>query len=140
VTRVVDFGAFVEVEPGLEGLVHISELADHRVKSAGDAVKPGQDVRVRVIDIDAPGRRMSLSLKRASELAAPGALRRHRLRPRKRRSAPNFAAGWTSDRKARREWALVRLKGASSLRSSESSARFNRSHSLPSNPPKSIWP
>jgi small subunit ribosomal protein S1 len=69
VTRVVDFGAFVEVEPGLEGLVHISELADHRVKSAGDVVKPGQVVRVRVIEIDPPGRRMSLSLKRANEAA-----------------------------------------------------------------------
>ena len=75
VTRVVDFGAFVELEPGLEGLVHISELADQRVHSAGDVVKPGDDVRVRVIEVDPAGRRMSLSLKRANEpaVAAPAA-------------------------------------------------------------------
>jgi small subunit ribosomal protein S1 len=66
VTRVVDFGAFVELEPGLEGLVHISELASNRVKAAGDVVKPGQKVRVRVMEIDADGRRISLSLKQAS--------------------------------------------------------------------------
>jgi small subunit ribosomal protein S1 len=73
VSRVVYFGAFVEVEPGLDGLVHISELADLRVKAASDVVKPGHDVRVRVIEIDAPGRRMSLSLKRANEVAAAAA-------------------------------------------------------------------
>jgi small subunit ribosomal protein S1 len=70
VTRVVDFGAFVELEPGLEGLVHISELANNRVKSAGDVVKAGQSVRVRVMDIDAEGRRISLSLKQAIPVAA----------------------------------------------------------------------
>jgi small subunit ribosomal protein S1 len=66
VTRIVDFGAFVELEPGLEGLVHISELADHRVKSAGDVVKSGQDVKVRILEVDEKSRRMSLSLKRAA--------------------------------------------------------------------------
>lgn len=70
VTRVVDFGAFVELETGLEGLVHISELADHRVRSAGDVVKPGQDVRVKVIEVDAKGRRISLSIRRAAEAPA----------------------------------------------------------------------
>jgi small subunit ribosomal protein S1 len=70
VTRIVDFGVFVELEPGLEGLVHISELADHRVKSAGDVVKSGQDVKVRVLEIDEKSRRMSLSLKRAAEVAS----------------------------------------------------------------------
>ena len=52
VTRVVDFGAFVELEPGLEGLVHISELAGHRVKTVGDVVKPGQEVKARVLEVD----------------------------------------------------------------------------------------
>ena len=70
VTRVVDFGAFVELEPGLEGLVHISELAPHRVKSAGDVVKPGQEVQVRVLEVDRDARRVSLSIRRASEPAA----------------------------------------------------------------------
>src|SRR5690606_19712281 len=47
VTRVVDFGAFVELEPGLEGLVHISELSDQRVRTPADVVKPGDSVQVR---------------------------------------------------------------------------------------------
>jgi small subunit ribosomal protein S1 len=67
VTRVVEFGAFVELEPGLEGLVHISELAPHRVKSAGDVVKPGQEIQVRVLEIDKDSRRISLSIRRATE-------------------------------------------------------------------------
>jgi small subunit ribosomal protein S1 len=74
VTRIVDFGAFVELEPGLEGLVHISEMADHRVKSAGDVVKPGQEVNVRVLEVDEKSRRMSLSLKRAVEATTSAAL------------------------------------------------------------------
>ncbi len=65
VTRIVDFGAFVELEPGLEGLVHVSELSDQRVRSPGDVVKLGQQVNVRVLELDAPNRRVSLSLKSA---------------------------------------------------------------------------
>jgi small subunit ribosomal protein S1 len=71
VTRVVDFGAFIEVEPGLEGLVHISELAANRVRASGDVVKSGQEVQVRVIEIDPEARRMSLSIRKAAEPAAP---------------------------------------------------------------------
>ena len=71
VTRVVDFGAFVELEPGLEGLVHISELAPHRVKSASDVVKTGQEVDVRVLEIDKEARRIALSIRRAAEPVAP---------------------------------------------------------------------
>jgi small subunit ribosomal protein S1 len=70
VTRVVDFGAFVEVEPGLEGLVHISELSDRQVRRTEDVVKPGQQVQVRVVELDAAGRRLSLSIKRAVGAAA----------------------------------------------------------------------
>jgi ribosomal protein S1 len=69
VTRVVDFGAFVEIEPGLEGLIHISELSDQPLRSAANAVKPGQEVNVRVLEIDKENRRMSLSLKRATRAA-----------------------------------------------------------------------
>ena len=65
VTRIVDFGAFVELEPGLEGLVHVSELSDQRVRSPGDVVKLGQQVNVRVLELDAANRRISLSLKSA---------------------------------------------------------------------------
>jgi small subunit ribosomal protein S1 len=70
VTRVVDFGAFVELEPGLEGLIHISELANTRVRAAGDVVRPGQDVQVRVLEVDKDARRISLSLRRAVETVA----------------------------------------------------------------------
>lgn len=71
VTRTADFGAFVEIEPGLEGLVHISELANNRVKNVTDAVKVGQQVQARILDIDKEARRISLSIKRALETAVP---------------------------------------------------------------------
>ncbi|HEY7119812.1 MAG TPA: S1 RNA-binding domain-containing protein [Tepidisphaeraceae bacterium] len=71
VTRVVDFGAFVELEPGLEGLVHISELSNQRVRTAGDAVKAGQEVRVRILEVDKDARRVSLSIRRAIEAPPP---------------------------------------------------------------------
>lgn len=69
VTRVVDFGAFVELEPGLEGLVHISELDAKRVRASSDVVKPGQEVKVRVLEVDPEARRMSLSIRRAVDPA-----------------------------------------------------------------------
>jgi polyribonucleotide nucleotidyltransferase len=56
VTRLMDFGAFVEIIPGKEGLVHISELADYRVPSVEDVVKLGDEIMVKVIDIDELGR------------------------------------------------------------------------------------
>lgn len=65
VTRLTDFGAFIEVEPGIEGLVHISQLADHHVKRVADVVQPGQEVQARVLSIDVEGQRLSLSLKGA---------------------------------------------------------------------------
>jgi small subunit ribosomal protein S1 len=71
VTRTADFGAFVELEPGLEGLIHISELANQRIASASAAVKPAQNVRVRILEIDPAGRRMSLSLKKVAEIESP---------------------------------------------------------------------
>jgi small subunit ribosomal protein S1 len=69
ITRLVDFGAFVELEPGLEGLVHISELAASRVKTPGDVVQPGQEVQVRILEIDKENRRISLSIRKAIEPA-----------------------------------------------------------------------
>lgn len=73
VTRVAEFGAFVELEAGLEGLVHISELAENRVRAASDVVKPGQEVRVRVLEVDPQARRISLSIRKAFEAAPPPA-------------------------------------------------------------------
>ena len=65
VTRTVDFGAFVELEPGLEGLVHISELSDKQVRQTTDVVKTADQVQVRILEIDPEARRISLSIKAA---------------------------------------------------------------------------
>ncbi|MCS7216276.1 30S ribosomal protein S1 [Thermus sp.] len=63
VTNVTDFGAFVQLEPGIEGLVHVSELSWERVAHPKDVVQPGQKVRAMVLKVDAQNRRISLSLK-----------------------------------------------------------------------------
>lgn len=67
VTKLVPFGAFVRVEDGIEGLVHISELAQHHVDVPEQIVKVGEEIYVKVIDIDLERRRISLSLKQANE-------------------------------------------------------------------------
>ncbi len=64
VTKVVAFGAFVEIVPGVEGLVHISELAEHHVENPSEVVSPGDKVRVKILEIDEERRRISLSIKR----------------------------------------------------------------------------
>lgn len=66
VTRVTDFGAFVQLEEGVEGLVHVSQLSDQRIRHPSDVVKPGQVVEARVLSIDAGQRRIGLSLKPAA--------------------------------------------------------------------------
>src|SRR3954468_19483050 len=67
VTKVVTFGAFVEILPGVEGLVHISELAQHHVENPREVVSQGDVVNVKIIEVDAERRRLSLSLKRVEE-------------------------------------------------------------------------
>ena len=69
VTKVTDFGAFVEIEPGIEGLVHVSELREERVEKPSDVVKEGDEVEVKVIDINTADRKIALSMK---ALAAGG--------------------------------------------------------------------
>jgi small subunit ribosomal protein S1 len=71
VTKVVTFGAFVEILPGVEGLVHISELAAHHVENPREIVSQGETVRAKIIEMDAERRRLSLSLKRVEEGEAP---------------------------------------------------------------------
>jgi small subunit ribosomal protein S1 len=71
VTKVVTFGAFVEILPGVEGLVHISELAQHHVENPREVVSQGDPVNVLVLEIDGDRRRLSLSLKRVEEDAVP---------------------------------------------------------------------
>jgi len=67
VTRTAEFGAFVELEPGVEGLIHISELSTQRVKRARDVVQEGQIVQVEILNVDTESRRIALSLKSISQ-------------------------------------------------------------------------
>ena len=71
VTKVVTFGAFVEILDGVEGLVHISELAAHHVESPREIVHPGDEIRVRILEIDSDRRRLSLSAKRVEDQILP---------------------------------------------------------------------
>src|SRR5438874_8533505 len=64
VTKLTNFGVFVELEPGLEGLLHISELADHKVESPEEVVKVGDEVEVKILRVDAGDRKIGLSRKR----------------------------------------------------------------------------
>jgi small subunit ribosomal protein S1 len=67
VTKVVTFGAFVEILPGVEGLVHISELAQHHVENPREVVSQGDSVKVLILEVDGERRRLSLSLKRVDD-------------------------------------------------------------------------
>jgi small subunit ribosomal protein S1 len=67
VTKVVTFGAFVEILPGVEGLVHISELAQHHVENPREVVSQGDTVKVLILEVDGERRRLSLSLKRVDD-------------------------------------------------------------------------
>jgi small subunit ribosomal protein S1 len=67
ITKLVPFGAFVQVGDGIEGLVHISEMAAHHVDLPEQVVNPGEELWVKIIDIDLQRRRISLSIKQAAE-------------------------------------------------------------------------
>jgi small subunit ribosomal protein S1 len=69
VSRLMDFGAFVKLEPGVEGLIHISELGHGRVFRSSDVVSEGQEVEVKILSVDSEQQRISLSLK--ALMAAP---------------------------------------------------------------------
>ena len=76
VTRIADFGAFVELEPGIEGLIHVSQLSNQRVRRVRDVLEEGQPVSVEVLSVDTENRRIALSLKAiatAEEAAAAAA-------------------------------------------------------------------
>ena len=106
VTKITNFGVFVELEDGLEGLLHISELADHKVENPEDVVKVGDEIEVKILRVDTDERKIGLSRKRvewaeedaaaASERlgGAPAARagRRAQGRRRLRRSGPLFKA------------------------------------------------
>jgi small subunit ribosomal protein S1 len=71
VTKVVAFGAFVEILPGVEGLVHISELADRHVENPSEVVEPGAKLNVKILEIDEERRRLSLSIKQVEDQNMP---------------------------------------------------------------------
>jgi ribosomal protein S1 len=62
VSKIMEFGAFVEIEPGVEGLIHISELSPNRVRRVADIVQAGQEVEVRILKIEPELKKMALSL------------------------------------------------------------------------------
>ncbi len=72
VTKITNFGVFVELEESLEGLLHISELSDHKVENPEEIVKVGQDVEVKILRVDIDERKIGLSLKRAQWTADTG--------------------------------------------------------------------
>jgi small subunit ribosomal protein S1 len=89
VTKLVNFGAFVRVEEGLEGLIHISELSNQRVAHPGDVVKEGEVLKLKIISLDSERHRLGLSLKQAEEhpaTPAPAAVQpsRYEERPQRR--------------------------------------------------------
>src|SRR5881409_3786908 len=89
VTKVVTFGAFVEILDGVEGLVHISELAPHHVESPREIVHPGDEIRVKILEIDSERRRLSLSAKRVEDQILPA--------PREQEPEPDAAAEAPAD-------------------------------------------
>jgi small subunit ribosomal protein S1 len=93
VTKLTNFGVFVELEPGLEGLLHISELADHKVESPEEVVKVGYEVEVKVLRVDTADRKIGLSRKLMSE-AQEGA---EAVTPEKARPQRQLRGGTGSD-------------------------------------------
>jgi len=71
VTKLAEFGAFVELAPGVEGLIHLSELAPTKVRRANDVVKVGQEVSVKLLSLDQAAQRISLSIKALSQNESP---------------------------------------------------------------------
>ena len=104
VTKIVNFGAFVRVRDGLEGLIHISELSHQRVAHPGDVVHEGQTLKLKVISLDSERHRLGLSLKQAEEAPAPAP-----------RAAP--ASGASAGRAAERwRWRTTRARRSRSPR------------------------
>ena len=100
VTKLVNFGAFVRVRDGLEGLIHISELSHQRVAHPGDVVHEGQTLKLKIISLDSERHRLGLSLKQAEEPPARPAAPEV---PAQQASTPNFAAAPRPERRPRPE-------------------------------------
>ena len=77
ITKITDFGAFAEVEDGIEGLIHISELSHDHVDDPADVVKPNEEVKVEVISVDPKERKIALSIKSYLQRNERGTLREY---------------------------------------------------------------
>ena len=101
VTRLMDFGAFVELEPGVEGLIHVSELAQNRVRRVADIVKPEQEVEVRILKIEPEAKKISLSLRPLPVPSPPPRRPRMRTTTRPRLPSPSARSrsrgGWETE-------------------------------------------
>ncbi len=86
VTKIVNFGAFVRVRDGLEGLIHISELSHQRIAHPGDVVQEGQTLKLKIISLEQERHRLGLSLKQAEEAPARPASGARERRPRQDRN------------------------------------------------------
>ena len=71
VAHLVDFGAFIKLEEGIDGFIHISELARERVEKVTDILKQDQQITVKILNVDPQNQRISLSLKALDKTAAP---------------------------------------------------------------------
>jgi small subunit ribosomal protein S1 len=100
VTKLVNFGAFVRVRDGLEGLIHISELSHQRVAHPGDVVHEGQTIKLKIISLDSERHRLGLSLKQAEEPPARPAASEV---PAQAPSSPSFASAPRPERRPRPE-------------------------------------
>ena len=63
IAKLMTFGAFAEIIPGVDGLIHISQIADRRIGKPEEVLSEGQDVTVKIIDVDAENKRISLSIR-----------------------------------------------------------------------------
>ena len=103
ITKLTSFGAFVELEPNLEGLLHISEMSDKKIEKPEEAVQVGQEVQVTILRVDSEARKIGLSMRsgaaagEAAEPArtpAPASRQRLRRRPKRRRRPPSPKRPW----------------------------------------------
>ena len=132
VTKIVNFGAFVRVRDGLEGLIHISELSHQRVAHPGDVVHEGQTLKLKVISLDSERHRLGLSLKQAEE-APP----RRRRRPREPSAGHARSAATTRRRRSRspRAASTTRSPPRSPRSASRSRSRKRRAASAETDEP-----
>ena len=88
VARITEFGAFVEIHPGVDGLVHISELSDQRVRTVSDVVQEGQEVECKVLSVDREARKISLTIKGVHADGAEAIAEEVVTKPRSKRKTP----------------------------------------------------